>query len=215
MRAVTKSDIRFEEGGILFTDAIKRVFDLLITPLLIVAAAPLMGVIAVLIKLMDGGGPIFFLQKRSGRYGVKFRMYKFRTMKRTPGHYRKNLTNDVSGPMFKMKNDPRVTNIGRFLRKWSLDELPQLFNVLKGDMSLVGPRPLARKEMQGNDNWRRVRLLVRPGITGLWQIYGRGTSKFEDWIKYDIQYVQERSVWLDIKILFMTFAAVVCRKGAH
>lgn len=215
MRAVTKDDIRFEEGGILFTDAIKRVFDLLITPLLIVAIAPLMGVIAVLIKLMDGGGPIFFLQKRSGRYGVKFRMYKFRTMKRTPGHYRKNLTNDVSGPMFKMKNDPRVTNIGRFLRKWSLDELPQLFNVLKGEMSLVGPRPLARKEMQGNDNWRRVRLLVRPGITGLWQIYGRGTSKFEDWIKYDIQYVQERSVWLDIKILFMTFAAVVCRKGAH
>lgn len=215
MRAVTKSDIRFEEGGILFTDAIKRVFDLLITPLLILAVAPLIGVIAVLIKLTDGGGPIFFLQKRSGRYGVKFRMYKFRTMKRTPGHYRKNLTNDVSGPMFKMKNDPRVTNIGRFLRKWSLDELPQLFNVLKGDMSLVGPRPLARKEMQGNDNWRRVRLLVRPGITGLWQIYGRGTSKFEDWIKYDIQYVQERSVWLDIKILFMTFAAVVCRKGAH
>lgn len=200
---------------ILFTDVAKRVLDLLLTPLLIIAAAPLIGVIALLIKLMDGGGPVFFLQKRSGRFGVKFRMYKFRTMKKTPGHYKKNLANEVSGPMFKMKNDPRVTTIGRFLRKWSLDELPQLFNVLKGDMSLVGPRPLARKEMQGHENWRRVRLLVRPGITGLWQIYGRGTGKFEDWIKYDIQYVQERSIWLDIKILFMTLGSVALRKGAH
>jgi lipopolysaccharide/colanic/teichoic acid biosynthesis glycosyltransferase len=215
MRAVARNDIQISEGGIISTDRARRAFDLLITPLLIIAAAPLIGVIAALIKLMDGGGSVFFLQKRCGRNGAKFRMYKFRTMKKMPGHYKKNLTNDVSGPMFKMKNDPRVTNIGRFLRKWSLDELPQLFNVLKGEMGLVGPRPLARKEMAGHDNWRTIRLLVRPGITGLWQIYGRGSSKFDDWIKYDIQYVQERSVWLDIKILFMTFAAVVCRNGAH
>lgn len=215
MRTAIKDNVRFEEaGGLASSDVLKRGLDLAVTPFLIILFSPFFAVIAALIKLFDGG-PVFFMQKRSGRHGKRFRMYKFRTMKKTSGHVKKNLANEVNGPMFKMKNDPRVTSIGRFLRKWSLDELPQLFNVIAGDMSLVGPRPLARKEMAGNDNWRVTRLAVRPGLTGLWQIYGRGSGDFNDWIKYDTRYVHERTLWLDIKILFMTFAAVLGRKGAH
>ena len=126
---------------------------------------------------------------------------------------KRRLKNEVDGPMFKMANDPRVTKVGRILRKWSIDELPQLWNVLKGEMSLVGPRPLADEEMAGNELWKTTRLSVKPGLTGLWQITGRGSGKFSDWVLYDIEYVHNKSFFTDMKILFLTVKAVFRNKG--
>ena len=139
-------------------------------------------------------------------------MYKFRTMIKDAESLKKKLKSDVDGPMFKMKNDPRITSIGRFLRRWSLDELPQLFNVLKGEMSLVGPRPLSNDEMTRNNEWKETRLSVKPGVTGLWQITGKSSGKFSDWIKYDTEYVKKRSLFFDFKILSLTITAVLKNK---
>lgn len=142
-------------------------------------------------------------------------MYKFRTMVKDAEFLKKKLKNEMDGPMFKMKNDPRTTEIGRILRRYSLDELPQLFNVLKGQMSLVGPRPLAAEEMTVDNNWRKIRLSVKPGMTGLWQIMGRASGKFNDWVVYDIEYVQKRSFLMDMKIIFLTLFAVLRYEGAY
>ena len=197
-------------------DCLKRFLDIACSFLLLVISIPLFFIIAVLIKI-DSKGPIFFLQKRCGMDGREFYMYKFRTMVKDAEFLKKELKNEMDGPMFKMKNDPRVTQTGKFLRKWSLDELPQLLNVLKGDMSLVGPRPLANEEMAGNNNntWREIRLSVKPGVTGLWQIMGRTSGKFSDWVNYDIEYVQKRSLVMDLKILIMTAITVLRNTGAY
>lgn len=190
----------------------KRLLDILCSFLLLVISIPLFFIIAILIKI-DSKGPVFFLQKRCGRNRKEFFMYKFRTMVKDAETLKKGLKNEMDGPMFKLKNDPRITQVGRILRKLSLDELPQLLNVLKGEMSLVGPRPLADEEMVGDDIWREIRLSVRPGMTGLWQIMGRDSGKFSDWITYDTEYVQKRSLFMDIKILFLTITTVLCNKG--
>lgn len=190
----------------------KRLLDILCSFLLLVISIPLFFIIAILIKI-DSKGPAFFLQKRCGMEGREFNMYKFRTMVKDAETLKKRLKNEMEGPMFKVKNDPRITRVGRLLRKVSLDELPQLLNVLKGEMSLVGPRPLADEEMVGDDIWREARLSVRPGMTGLWQIKGRDSCKFSDWITYDTEYVQKRSLFMDIKILFLTITTVLCNKG--
>ena len=190
----------------------KRLLDILCSFLLLVISIPLFFIIAILIKI-DSKGPVFFLQKRCGKDGREFNMYKFRTMVKDAETLKKRLKNEMDGPMFKLKNDPRITVIGGILRKLSLDELPQLLNVLKGEMSLVGPRPLADEEMVGDDIWREIRLSVRPGMTGLWQIMGRDSGKFSDWITYDTEYVQKRSLFMDIKILFLTITTVLCNKG--
>ena len=190
----------------------KRLLDILCSFLLLVISIPLFFIIAILIKI-DSKGPAFFLQKRCGKDGREFNMYKFRTMVKDAETLKKRLKNEMDGPMFKLKNDPRITVIGGILRKLSLDELPQLLNVLKGEMSLVGPRPLADEEMVGDDIWREIRLSVRPGMTGLWQIMGRDSGKFSDWITYDTEYVQKRSLFMDIKILFLTITTVLCNKG--
>ncbi|MBM2832953.1 MAG: Bac transf protein [Candidatus Brocadiaceae bacterium] len=190
----------------------KRLLDILCSFLLLVISIPLFFIIAILIKI-DSKGPAFFLQKRCGKDGREFNMYKFRTMVKDAETLKKRLKNEMEGPMFKLKNDPRITRVGRLLRKLSLDELPQLLNVLKGEMSLVGPRPLADEEMVGDDIWRETRLSVRPGMTGLWQIMGRDSCKFSDWITYDTEYVQKRSLFMDIKILFFTITTVLCNKG--
>lgn len=179
---------------------------------LLTVLLPLFFIIAILVKI-DSKGPVFFLQKRCGRYGKVFHMYKFRTMVKEAESLKKRLKNEMDGPMFKMRNDPRITEIGRILRKYSLDELPQLINVFKGQMSLVGPRPLADEEMTGDDNWREIRLSVKPGMTGLWQIMGRESGKFSDWVNYDITYVQKRSPLLDLKILFFTVFTVFSKVG--
>ena len=192
---------------------LKRILDIVSCFLLFIIFLPLFFIIALLIKI-DSKGPVFFLQKRCGRNGKVFNMYKFRTMVEDAESLKKRLTNEMDGPMFKMRNDPRITGVGRILRRCSLDELPQVLNVLKGEMSLVGPRPLADEEMEGDECWRRIRLSVKPGMTGLWQIMGRASGKFDDWVSYDIEYVQKMSLCMDFKILFLTLFTVFSHEGA-
>lgn len=183
----------------------KRIFDIAVCSTLLVLTLPVWMLIAVAIKL-DSSGPVVFKQARCGRYGQPFQMLKFRTMSNDADKIQNILRakNEVDGPVFKIENDPRITKIGRFLRKTSLDELPQLLNVLYGEMSLVGPRPLVMKEMGLNPHWRDMRLSVKPGITGLWQVMGRTSNNFHRWVDYDIKYVRNRSILLDIKILLQT-----------
>jgi len=173
-------------------------------------------VVAALIRLTSKG-PIFFRQERLGVNKRTFLIYKFRTMVPDAEKLIEALEdqNQVSGPVFKIMDDPRITPIGRMLRRSSIDELPQLFNVLKGDMSLVGPRPLPVRDYQGfNEDWQRRRFSVRPGITCLWQVNGRSSIPFEQWMRLDLQYMDEWSLWLDIKILARTIPAVLRGSGA-
>lgn len=192
---------------------IKRVLDIVLASLFFIVTFPLMVVTAVAIKLTSQG-PIFFIQERIGLNKRKFQMYKFRTMeldaeKRLP---EVEHLNEADGPAFKIRNDPRVTPIGRFLRKTGIDELPQLVNVLKGDMSMVGPRPLPLRDYEGFDkDWQRRRFSVRPGITGLWQISGRHALSFDTWMKLDIHYIDQWSLLLDIEILLKTIPAILRR----
>ena len=195
---------------------LKRVFDICSSFVLLVLLLPVLAVAACLIKLTSPG-PIFFLQERIGTNKRRFHIWKFRTMvtdaeSRMPELEDKN---EVSGPVFKIKDDPRITPIGKYLRRSSIDELPQLFNVLKGDMSLVGPRPLPVRDFDGfNEDWQRRRFSVRPGITCLWQVQGRSSIGFEQWMELDLKYLDEWSLWLDLKILAMTIPAVVRGSGA-
>ena len=143
-------------------------------------------------------------------------MFKFRTMKKDADKYKEKIIffNEIDGPMFKVTDDPRITKLGKILRKLSLDELPQLFNILKGDMSFVGPRPLEEKEMRQHPQWREIRLKVKPGLTGLWQVMkSKDNESFSDWIKYDIYYVTHRSLWLYVKIIFLSILSVILRKN--
>jgi exopolysaccharide biosynthesis polyprenyl glycosylphosphotransferase len=195
---------------------VKRMLDFSLSLILFTILAPLLFFAALLVKLTSPG-PVFFIQDRVGLSKRRFRLYKFRTM--IPGAEQKlpqlEHLNEVSGPVFKIKNDPRITRIGRFLRKTSLDELPQLINVLKGDMSLVGPRPLPVRDYNGfNQDWQRRRFSVRPGITCLWQVDGRSEIPFNKWMELDMQYIDQWSLWLDIKILCKTIPAVLKGSGA-
>ena len=172
--------------------------------------------VAIIIKLTSPG-PVLFRQKRSGLHGRLFTMYKFRSMVTNAEMIRAELEafNEMSGPVFKMKEDPRITPVGRFLRKTSLDELPQLWNVLLGDMSLVGPRPPIPREVQQYDPWHRRRLSMKPGLTCLWQISGRNKIGFEQWMKLDLQYIDNWSLWLDLTILLRTIPVVLGGIGAR
>jgi len=166
---------------------------------------------------MESSGPVFFLQERVGVNKRRFRMCKFRTMVPNAEKMLDQLAaqNEVSGPVFKIAKDPRITPVGRILRRTSIDELPQLLNVLKGNMSLVGPRPLPVRDYEGfNKDWQRRRFSVRPGITCLWQICGRSAIPFEQWMRLDLQYMDEWSLWLDLKILVRTIPAVLRGSGA-
>ena len=195
---------------------LKRALDLLVSALVIAIAAPLFVFVAIAIKVTSPG-PVFFLQDRVGLNKRRFKIYKFRTMVPNAEILVKSLEskNEVSGPVFKIRNDPRITPIGRFLRKTSIDELPQLLNVLKGDMSLVGPRPLPLRDYAGfNEDWQRRRFSVKPGITCLWQVNGRSSISFDEWMMLDLQYMDEWSLWLDLKILMKTVPAVVRGSGA-
>lgn len=196
--------------------ALKHAFDWLAATLGLIVLAPLFLVVSVAI-VVTMGRPVFFTQTRAGLHGRLFRMIKFRTM--IPGAEAKQAElaarNEMSGPVFKITSDPRVTWLGTFLRKTSIDELPQLFNVFLGQMSLVGPRPLPIKEQQGIRGWHRRRLSMKPGITGVWQVSGRNNIDFEEWMKLDQQYVDNWSLRLDLTILARTIPAVVFRRGAR
>ena len=185
---------------------IKRTIDVLGSLCGLILLSPLLLVIGILIR-SDSKGPIIFAQKRVGLKGKEFKMYKFRSMVVNAEELKDKLkeNNEMSGPMFKMKDDPRITKIGKFIRKTSIDELPQLINVLKGDMSLVGPRPSLPKEVKEFEPWMLERLEVKPGLTCYWQVMGRNSIDFEDWMKLDIRYVNERSLGVDIKLIFKTF----------
>ena len=202
--------------GFSFYEAIKRLIDIICSFVGILVLSPLFIIIAIIIKFTSKG-PVFFSQKRVGRNGKEFDMYKFRSMVVNAEELKEKLAaqNEMSGPMFKMKDDPRVTKVGKFIRKTSLDELPQLWNVLKGDMSLVGPRPSLPKEVAQFDEWMYKRLEVKPGLTCYWQVSGRNNIDFEDWMKLDVKYVEERNLWIDIKLIFKTVGVLFGDKNAH
>jgi exopolysaccharide biosynthesis polyprenyl glycosylphosphotransferase len=194
----------------------KRMLDIISALILLILLAPMLLVTALLVK-MDSPGPALFIQERVGLNKRRFRMYKFRTMvaNAETQQFRLQQLNEADGPVFKIKHDPRITRVGRFLRKTSVDELPQLLNVLNGDMSLVGPRPLPIRDYQAFDqDWLHRRFSVRPGITCLWQVHGRSTTTFGRWMELDMQYIDNWSLWLDLKILAKTLPAVVSGKGA-
>lgn len=194
----------------------KRVFDAAASLVGLVVLSPVFVFLSILIRV-DSRGPIFFSQVRVGKDGREFRFYKFRSMVQDAEDLKKKLMhlNELEGPVFKISDDPRITPIGRFLRRTSLDELPQLFNVLKGDMSLVGPRPPLPAEVANYESWQRQKLSVLPGITCLWQISGRNHIGFTEWMRLDIEYIRRQSFGLDMKILLRTLPAVLLRKGAY
>lgn len=203
----------FKNGAYYF---VKRVMDLTLVLLSMPLWGPLLLLIGILITLTSPGAPAWFTQLRTGKGGKRFRMYKFRSMVPNAEELKKTYMhlNELQWPDFKITNDPRVTKVGKFLRKTSLDELPQLINVLKGEMSLVGPRPTSF----GSETyklWHTERLDVLPGLTGLWQIIGRAQLEFDDRLRLDITYIERASIWLDINILVRTVFAVFKQKGAH
>ncbi len=196
--------------------ALKRLIDILVSAIALIVLSPVLILVAVLIK-MQSPGPIFFLQERLGVGKKPFKIYKFRTMVQNAESLLKNLEhlNQSGGPTFKLSRDPRITPLGAFLRKTSLDELPQLFNVLIGHMSLVGPRPLPLRDYEGfSQDWHRRRFSVRPGITCIWQITGRSSITFERWMELDMDYIDRWSIWLDLSILIKTIPAIIRGSGA-
>ena len=193
----------------------KRAVDVTASGLLLIIASPLFLLIALAIKL-DSRGPVLFRQPRAGRGGQPFVFLKFRSMIQEAEGLKSSLLhmNEQDGPIFKMDADPRITRLGRFLRKTSLDELPQLWNVLRGDMSLVGPRPPTLDEVPNYEPWQRRRLEVQGGITGLWQVSGRSTVRWPQFVRMDLRYIEQRSLWTDLKILCLTVPAVLSGRGA-
>ncbi len=195
---------------------VKRMLDVCLAVIGLIVLAPIFLVIAIAIKA-DSPGPVFYVSKRCGKKGRMFHFYKFRSMIDGADTQKASLRDqsEVTGPIFKMRDDPRITRVGRLLRRYSLDELPQLWNVLKGDMSLVGPRPPTPDEVEQYDIWQMRRLDVRPGITCLWQVRGRSNLSFYKWVKWDLWYIDNWSFALDMMILVWTIPAVFKRKGAY
>jgi lipopolysaccharide/colanic/teichoic acid biosynthesis glycosyltransferase len=195
---------------------IKRIFDIVASIVGLIVLAPLFLVVAILIKREDGG-PIFFIQERTGLNNKPFKMYKFRTMCENAAEMHKFLLeqNELDGPAFKMKEDPRITRIGKFLRHTSIDELPQLLNILRGEMSVVGPRPLPVYETDQMTDYQNTRHLVKPGLTCYWQVMGRTEVPFEEWMELDQKYLEKRSIATDIGLIVMTFRALTAGDGAY
>jgi lipopolysaccharide/colanic/teichoic acid biosynthesis glycosyltransferase len=194
--------------------AAKRAMDLVGALVLIVLLSPLI-VGTLLVLLVTTKGRPFFVQKRVGHLGRMFRMVKFRTMRLDAHKLQHLVQNEQSGPVFKNRRDPRITRIGRFLRSTTIDELPQLFNVLKGDMALVGPRPPVESEVVKYEPWQLERLAVKPGLTCLWQVSGRCEIGFTDWVRMDIRYVRSQNLATDVKLLLRTPGSVLSRRGAY
>jgi exopolysaccharide biosynthesis polyprenyl glycosylphosphotransferase len=197
-------------------NCVKRLMDIVGALLGLLLSAPLMAAAAILIKL-DSRGPILFVQERVGRGGKPFNMLKFRTMVENAEELLDQYIDidALEEPMFKLEDDPRVTRVGRFLRRWSIDELPQLFNVLRGEMSLVGPRPEELRIVARYSEWHRERLMAKPGITGPMQVNGRGDLPFEERARLEIDYVEHYALWRDVAILLRTIPAVILGRGAY
>ena len=202
--AIDFSDVLVKES-ILYSIT-KRLIDIVGSLCGIILLSPLFLIVAILIKLEDPKGKVFFAQERNGRYPKTFKMYKFRSMVHNAEELLKDLMdrNEQTGPVFKINDDPRITKVGKFIRKTSIDELPQLFNVLKGDMSLVGPRPPIPHEVEQYNSYQMQRLAVKPGLTCIWQVSGRNNIGFDEWVEMDIEYIKNRNLWLDIKLIFKT-----------
>ena len=194
---------------------IKRGIDVIVALLAIVLFAPVFLVTALAIYIEDGA-PVFFIQERNGLHGKIFRMYKFRSMCRDAAKIHQSLLaqNELDGPAFKMKDDPRLTRVGKFIRKTSIDELPQLLNILKGEMSIVGPRPLPTYETAELNEYQRQRMNVKPGLTCYWQCSGRNDIPFGEWMEMDMKYIEDESICTDARIMVKTVASVITGKGA-
>ena len=195
---------------------IKRIIDIICSLSGIILISPVMIIVAIWIRI-DSKGPVIFAQNRVGRGGTQFMMYKFRSMcsgaERLLGELKDE--NEMSGPMFKMKDDPRITKVGKFVRRTSIDELPQLFNILKGDMSLVGPRPSLPKEVVQFTPFQKQRLIAKPGLTCYWQVRGRSDVSFKEWMEMDVEYIAERNTWVDITLIFKTVGVLFGDEGAR
>lgn len=195
---------------------LKRSFDIIASAIGLVALSPVFLAVAIAIKC-DDGGPVFYDQIRIGKNGKKFKMYKFRSMRVNAEDEMEKLQehSEVDGAMFKMKNDPRVTRVGKFIRKTSIDEFPQLLNVLLGQMSIVGPRPPLPREVADYTQYDKQRLYVKPGCTGLWQVTARNSVGFQEMVNIDLDYIQRRSIWLDLRIIFKTIKVIFVPNEAY
>lgn len=184
----------------------KRAMDIIGSLCGIILLSPLLIIVALAIKIEDPKGSIFFSQQRCGKDNKLFPMYKFRSMVSNAEELLEELMehNEMDGPVFKIKDDPRITRVGKFIRKTSIDELPQLFNILRGDMSIVGPRPAIPHEVAEYSDYHKQRLLVKPGLTCIWQVSGRNSIGFEEWMEMDLEYIEKRNLWMDIKLIFKT-----------
>ena len=184
----------------------KRAIDILGSLAGLIFLSPLLLIVAIAIKIEDPKGKVFFSQNRCGKDNKEFPMYKFRSMVSNAEELLEELKsqNEMDGPVFKIKEDPRITKVGKFIRKTSIDELPQLFNILRGDMSIVGPRPAIPHEVAEYNSYQRQRLLVKPGLTCIWQVSGRNSIGFDEWIEMDLEYIEKRNLWMDIKLIFKT-----------
>lgn len=212
-----RSNIRevYDRKSIVYKAA-KRFFDVVLSVFALIFLSPIFLITAIAIKLEDGG-PVFFVQSRAGRDLKPFKIYKFRSMYVNADEKLKDLLkdNEQTGHAFKIKNDPRVTKVGKFIRKVSIDELPQLLNIIKGDMSIVGPRPILTWQMEECGKYERQRLIVRPGLTCYWQISGRANIRWEEWVELDLDYIQDMSLWTDFKMIVRTIPAVFDSDGAY
>ncbi|MCM3748269.1 sugar transferase [Paenibacillus pasadenensis] len=214
--AVAGASCPAQERQLVLYEGMKRAMDIVCSLIGLVLLSPVFVMIGLLIKLEDPKGSVFFYQTRVGKDGKLFRMYKFRSMVSNAEEKLKELLaqNEVQGAMFKMRDDPRVTRVGRFIRKTSIDELPQLVNVLQGSMSLVGPRPPLPREVAEYTPYDRQRLDVTPGCTGLWQVSGRSNLSFEQMVELDLSYVRNRSIFMDVRILLRTVRVLLGSKDA-
>ncbi|MCM1216743.1 MAG: sugar transferase [Lachnospiraceae bacterium] len=203
-------------GGKIGYRIVKRVFDIVASLVGMILLLPIFLLVALAIKIEDRG-PVFFVQERNGINGKVFRMYKFRSMCTDAEKMHQSLLdqNELDGPAFKMKNDPRLTKVGKVLRRTSIDELPQLLNILKGEMSVVGPRPLPTYETEQCNAYQRQRMLVKPGLTCYWQCSGRNDIPFDEWVELDLKYIREAGILTDLRIILRTVGSVIGGRGAY
>lgn len=195
---------------------LKRFFDIVLSGMALLCLSPVFLITAIAIKIEDGG-PAFFTQLRAGKDMKPFKMYKFRSMYVNADEKLKELLkdNEQTGHAFKIKNDPRITKVGKFIRKTSIDELPQLINIIMGDMSIVGPRPILPFQMEECNDYEKQRLIVQPGLTCYWQIGGRANIKWDEWVELDLNYIEDMSLWTDLKMIVKTVPAVFDSEGAY